>query len=158
MTRASRRCRSERSRPVGASDRARRIAGLSYVEVLIAIAILALALVPAIEGLSGSLDSSSAYTDRVAAHYHAMGKLEDVLSESFDELDREAQRVGSANVVTAYSDAAATARRRLVYLAAWDGDNADGDNDPLTGGDPGLLWVRVEIENTERSLEALTTP
>ncbi len=47
--------------------------------------------------------------------------------------------------------------RRLVFIANYDGDNADTDNDPFTGTDPGLLWVRVEIEGSVAALQALKT-
>ncbi len=36
-----------------------------------------------------------------------------------------------------------------------DADN-DGDGNRFTGGDDGLLWIRVELENTELALETLT--
>ena len=54
-----------------------------------------------------------------------------------------------------YSDAAGTESRRLVFLARYDGDDGDGDKDPFTGTDAGLLWVRVTIEDSPRSLETV---
>ena len=42
-----------------------------------------------------------------------------------------------------------------MYVTGYDGDNLDGDNDPFTGADPGLLWIRVEIENTRFAYQAL---
>ena len=54
-----------------------------------------------------------------------------------------------------FSDAVGTESRRLVFLARYDGDDADGDNDPFTGTDAGLLWLRVTIENGPRALETV---
>jgi hypothetical protein len=54
-----------------------------------------------------------------------------------------------------YSDSAGTKSRRLVYLARFDGDNADADNNPFTGTDSGLLWVRVTIEDSPRALQTV---
>ena len=51
-----------------------------------------------------------------------------------------------------------TPYRALVYLWRYDGDNADADNDPFTGIDPELLWMKVEIENSPLSFETLLTP
>ncbi|MBI5446002.1 MAG: hypothetical protein HY900_32915, partial [Deltaproteobacteria bacterium] len=45
-----------------------------------------------------------------------------------------------------------------VYLARYDADNADGDNDPLTGGDSGLLWVKVTYAGRPGGLETVTGP
>ena len=42
-------------------------------------------------------------------------------------------------------------------MSRYDGDNADGDDDPLTGTDDGLLHVRVEIEDTVYVFETLTS-
>ena len=52
---------------------------------------------------------------------------------------------------------AGDASRRLVYVAGYDGDDADGDGDPFTGADDGLLWVEVEIENTSVAVACLTS-
>ena len=41
---------------------------------------------------------------------------------------------------------AGTTERRLVFIARYDADNADGDGNRFTGGDAGLLWMRVSIE------------
>ena len=43
----------------------------------------------------------------------------------------------------------------LVYLSLYDGDNLDGDNNPLTGADPDLIWIRVEIEDSVQSLQTV---
>ena len=55
----------------------------------------------------------------------------------------------------AYSDAAGTPDRRRVFLSRYDGDDDPADGDPFTGVDAGLLWIRVEIEGTNLSLERL---
>jgi hypothetical protein len=80
--------------------------------------------------------------------------MEEVLARSFAEL--AAEEVAAGGAPSAYSDGAGAPDRRLVLLSRYDGDNADGDDDPFTGKDAGLLWVRVEIEGTDHVLETLT--
>jgi len=40
-------------------------------------------------------------------------------------------------------------------LSAYDADNSDGDDDPFTGTDEGLLWVRVAIEGSVHDVLSL---
>ncbi len=136
----------------------RRAAGFSYVEVLIATVLVAVALAPAIEALVVGIQGAGIHAALTEEHYHVVGRLEEVLAEPFDDLDAEALAVGDPALPTAYSDAGGTPRRRLVFLARYDADDADSDGDPFTGGDYGLLWVEVEVENTGRTLATLTTP
>ena len=138
-------------------ERRRRSAGFSYVEVLIATTLVALALAPAIDALISGIQGAGIHASMTEEHYHLVGRLEEVLAEPFDDLDAEALAVGNPAVATTYSDAGGTPRRRLVFLARYDGDDADADGDPFTGGDDGLLWVRVDLENTGRTLETLAS-
>ena len=62
---------------------------------------------------------------------------------------------GSPSAETSYSEAGGTPGRLVVYLSPCDGDNADNDNDLFTGADDGLLWIRVEAENTVHDLQTV---
>ena len=135
----------------------RRSAGFSYAEVLLATMLIAIALVPALDGLSVGLKGGEVQQAAVEEHYHVFGRLEEVLAEPFGSLDAAALAAGDETTPSSYSDPPATPRRRLVFLARYDGDDADGDADPFTGGDPGLLWVRVELENSARFIQSLTS-
>lgn len=130
--------------------------GYSYVEILIATVLITVSLIPAAEALRGAGNASTIYTDYSVNHYQLMAKMEEVLAARFSDLEAEAASVGSETVATAYSDLPATMNRRVVYLSPYDADNADADNDVFTGTDAGLLWVRVELEDTVQSLEVLT--
>ena len=141
---------------VQSKGRTRRAAGFSYVEVLIATALMALMLAPALDGLSIGLLGARVHTERTLAHYHLASLVEEVLAQSFDELEAEAGAAGGFGNPTAYSDANGTSSRRLVYLAKYDLDNADGDSDRLTDPEDDFLLVRVEIEGTRDFLEALS--
>jgi type II secretory pathway pseudopilin PulG len=138
-------------------DRRKRRAGFGYIEVLIATGLIALMLAPALEGLSIGLQGSQLQLVETATHYHVASRMEEVLAKSFDDLLQEAAAAGDASTPTSYSDAVDARLRRLVYLGAYDLDNADGDNDSLTGGEPEVLWIRVEIENSNRFLETLSS-
>lgn len=132
--------------------------GYSYVEILIATILIAVSLVPIMDALHTATVGAGIYESYSRQHYRLLAKTEEVLAQSYGNLDAEAVAAGNSNTPTAYSDPVSTPDRRLVYLAAYDIDNADGDDEPfLTGTDPGVLWVRVEIEGTVLSLESLTT-
>jgi len=131
---------------------ARRQAGISYVETLLAVIVIAVSVVPATNALRGGMDSAQADVQATVNHYQMLGMLEEVLAEPFSTVSAQA---AGLSVPTAYSDAAGSADRRLVYISGYDGDNADADNDPFTGTDPDLLLVRVEIEGTVNAIQSL---
>jgi type II secretory pathway pseudopilin PulG len=132
-------------------------AGFSYVEVLVSAVLIAVTLVPAVTALLGGIRGGSIHAQRAADHYRLTGKLEEVLAMPFEDLQQAADAAGGpGTMVAAYSDSAGIEGRRLVYLSRYDGDNLDSDLDPFTGVDDGLLWVRVQIENTWDMMETLT--
>ena len=136
-----------------------RMVGLTYVEVLIATVLIAVSLVPAIEALTPATQGMSIHEAKILRHYQLTAMLEDVLAKPFSELDTEAVTINDPTVAsTLYSDLPGTSDRRLVYLSRYDADNADGNGNPFdTGMDEGLLWVKVEIEATDQSIEGLTS-
>ena len=136
-----------------------RMAGLTYVEVLIATALIAISLIPAIKALTPAAQGMSIHETRTLRHYELTALLEEVLAHPFSELDAEAVAINDPLVAsTRYSDPSAQANRRLVYLSRYDADNADGNNNFFDAGmDEGLLWVRVEIEATNQAIESLTS-
>lgn len=136
-------------------DLRRFCSGFSYIEVLIATVLVAMSLVPALEALQTGILGSRIYRDAVEQHHHLQARLEKVLAEPMVALEAAALAAGSPTVLSSYSEPPGTDRRLLVYLSRYDGDNADGDGNPFTGTDAGLLWVRVEIENTPHSIESL---
>lgn len=131
--------------------------GFSYVEVLVASLLLAVALVPALEALRTAGQSIPHLESGASENFHLLAKLEEVLSKPYHELDQQALAAGGISTPTVYSDASGADRRRIVYLSRYDGDNADTDGDGLTGGDPGLVIVRVELEGTAQRLESLVS-
>lgn len=134
------------------------MAGLSYVEVLVAVALISITLLPAIEALYPAVQGTELLQSRTELHYHLTARLEEVLAEPFADLDAEAQSIGDPTVASViYSDATATPDRRLVFLSRYDADNTDGDADFFTGIDEGLIWIRVEIEGTDQAIERLTS-
>ena len=130
--------------------------GFSYIELLVTTVFIALMLIPALETLQTGVQGAGIHESRVIAQHQLMAKMEEVLAEPFQDLENTAQAAGDATTLTSYSDAVATPNRRLVFLARYDGDNADADDDPFTGTDDGMLWVRVEIENSAYAMETLT--
>lgn len=130
--------------------------GSSYVEILVATVLITISLIPASEALRSATTSSSIYADYSAQNYRLLAKMEEVLAKSYSSLATEAASAGGETIPTVFSDAIGTPNRRLVYLSPYDADNADSDNDPFTGTDLNLIWVRVEIEQSVLALESLT--
>jgi len=133
--------------------------GFSYIEVLVAVLVLAISLPPALDALAAAIRAAGINDSSIALRYRARGRMEQVLAETHAALDAAALAAGAPTAPTSYSDPAGTADRRLVFLARYDLDNADADGNPLTGGDAGLIWVRVAIENQPNvALETVTAP
>ncbi len=133
-----------------------RQSGLSYIEVLVATVLIALALVPMIEALGPGLQGSRIHLDQAEVNFALQGKLEQVLAESFDDLDDAAATAGDFSVATTYSDLAADVPH-AVFIWRWDVDNADADDDPFTGGEDDILWVRVATVNGLVELQTLVS-
>ncbi len=135
----------------------RRHAGFSYVEVLVAALLIAALLVPALDAMQGGIQGGAIHAEAAQNHYRLVAKMEQALAVPFAELLAQADLVAGPTVPVPppYSDPAGSAHRRLVFLARYDGDNADADNDPFTGVDAGLLWLRVALEDRPRALETV---
>jgi type II secretory pathway pseudopilin PulG len=134
-----------------------RQAGFSYMELLVATLLITIMLVPALEAMQSGIQGSGIHTQLAQNQYRMISKMEETLALSFSELLEQADLVADPTVLipAPYSDTAGNEFRRLVFLARYDGDNADGDKDPFTGTDTGLLWVRVMIEDSPRALETV---
>ena len=127
------------------------------MELLIATLLIVIMLVPALEAMQSGVQGSGIHTQLAQNQYRMISKLEQTLALPFADLLAQADLVADPTVLIPppYSDSAGTEFRRLVYLARYDGDNADGNGNPFNGTDAGLLWVRVTIENSQRSLETV---
>ncbi len=128
------------------------------MELLIAALFIAMTLPAALDALQLSVRHADGALIDEAYYWALSSKLESVAAQPFSDLNSAAVAAGSINTSTGYSDAAGAAPRVLVYLAAYDGDNADADDDPFTGVDSGLLMVRAVLEqNSALVLETLVT-
>lgn len=137
--------------------------GFSYIEVLIAIVIVATSLVPLMEAMQSAVFGASVYETSVIDVLALEAKAEEVLKKPFTDLENAATAAGSPTTPTSYSDSSpitTTDGRQItrnVYLWPYDADNADGDDDPFTGTDDGLLYEKVEIDGTSFFIETLTS-
>jgi type II secretory pathway pseudopilin PulG len=130
--------------------------GLTLVEVLVSMVLLSILLIPAIQAIQTGVAGADVHADVTTSHHRMASRLEELLTEPFTDLADAATAAGSATTASSYSEAAGPPSRLLVFLSLYDGDNADADNNVFTGTDPGLLWVRVEIENSVFALETVT--
>ena len=64
-----------------------RQAGFSYVEVLVATALIAVALVPMLDALRPGLQGAQIHSERAEIHFVLKGKMEEVLANRFHDLD-----------------------------------------------------------------------
>ena len=131
---------------------AHRQSGISYVETLAAAIIIAVSIVPATVAIRGAMNATQLDSRATVNHYRLMSTMEELLAAPFATV---AAQAAGPTTASSYSDAAGSVDRRLVFIALYDGDNADADNDPFTGTDPDLLWLRVEIEGTVNAMQAL---
>ena len=131
--------------------------GFGYIEALVAVALLAVALIPALEALT-NVTRNAPGTDQDDALWMAVSsKLNEVSGTRFDSLDYYAGTAGSPTTASSLSDASGTSPRVLVYLSRYDGDNADGDNNAFTGTDADLIWIRAAIAATPVEMSTLVT-
>jgi len=137
--------------------RRNRSQGFTYVEVIVAIIVLSIALIPAIGAIRESIAVSREQGTLVTNSYSVFSKMEYVLVQPYETLAAAAVAAGNATSPASFSDPAGVPGRRIVYLASYDGDNDDSDNNPFTGGDPGLLWVKVQIEGEVLAMESLVS-
>ena len=128
--------------------------GLSYIEVLVATLLIAVALVPMMEALGPGLQGSQIHRERAEVHYALAGKLEEVLAQPFDDLDAAATAAGDYKIATSYSDLGAGIPHE-VFIWRWDVDDADNDGDEFTGGEDDILWVRVATVDSLTDLQTL---
>lgn len=128
--------------------------GISYIEVLVATLLIAVALVPMMEALGPGLQGAQIHRDQAAVHYALSGKLEEVLAQSFDDLDAAAAAAGDYKIPTAYSDTGAAVPHE-VFIWRYDVDDSDGDGNVFTGGEDDILWVRVATVGSPTDLQTL---
>ena len=74
--------------------------GWSYVEILIATVLLALALTPALEALQTSVLGARIHEENATNSHRLAGRLEELLAEPFKDLDAAAAAAGSPNAPT----------------------------------------------------------
>lgn len=147
--------------------------GLSYVEVLLSLIILAAAIVPAIESIRTGMQTAGVHEEVITKHYSLLSKMQEIKSIQFDALLSAAKFAGSNTNPSEYSDAVGEDPRRLVYLSYYDTDdsdsdsnvftildsNSDGDNNPYTtlSSESGLsiLWISIEHENSNGTIQTL---
>jgi type II secretory pathway component PulJ len=125
--------------------------GFAYVEVLVALVLVAVALVPALEALQSGVIGSGVLVKVVDRDALLRAKMEEVLARPFDALNAETFLGGgntSSSVSAALSDAVGTANRRLVILYRTDGT-------ALSAADTGLLRIRVVYEVGGTALETM---
>lgn len=129
--------------------------GFSYIEVLVATVLISMMLIPALDALQPGLQGSELHRQRVEGHYALQGKMEEVLAESFADLDIAATVAGSSTIPTTYSDATPDGIPRNVFIWRYDVDNADGDGNVLTDGEDDILWISVSLAESGQSLQTL---
>ena len=132
-----------------------RQSGLTLVEVLVTMVLLTILLVPAMQALRTSVTGAEVHANLAADQFRLTSRMEELLAEPWSDLEAAAIAAGGPGAASSYSDAAGPPGRLIVYLSFYDGDNADADDDPFTGTDAGLLWIRIEAEGTVHDLHTL---
>ena len=129
--------------------------GLTLVEVLITVVLLAVMLVPAMRALQTGVVGAEVHSDLATDQFRLRSKMEELLAEPFGDLETAATAAGAPTIATSYSETAGSPGRLVVFLSPYDGDNVDADDDPFTGADAGILWIQVSAENTVHALQTV---
>jgi Tfp pilus assembly protein PilV len=153
------------------SGRLRHNLGLSYMEVMVAVFLLMLIIIPLMRSLEWGINTQKIVHKQQDLVWHMQSKLAEVKAQKISQLLDAAHTAGSYTAFTTYSDAPATENRRLVSIWYYDISNADADNDPFTildantdaDSDPftgndvvmDMVWIKVAIENTSFELVTL---
>jgi prepilin-type N-terminal cleavage/methylation domain-containing protein len=154
--------------------------GFSYVEVLVAMFILAIAIVPAMEAIQSGIQGAGIHESLTRQHYAVIKCMEEVQAKSYGDLLNAAQTAGNATTASnSFDTECKQTEQVLVFLALYDADDTvpidlsnpdidgnpftfvdsdiDSDGDIYTGDTSNLLWLRVELENSVLKLETLVT-
>ena len=126
--------------------------GFAYLEVIVAIILIAVALIPALDALQSGVQASSVLAEGNSVALHLQEKMQIVIAEPLESLQRVVPASNPATTPSAYSDASGSTNRRLVYLAHF-----DGATNAVTASASGLVWVKVMIEGSGHELQTLTS-
>lgn len=144
-----------------APRRKRRLRGVSYVEVLVAVFLVAVALVPALQALASGIQGTRIHDDLSRGMLPIVGKLEELLARPYPALQRAAISGGNAGGSTTVAIAAYNPTVALVFplpatIPAGPGfsdaiyDVFLHSVDPASGTaaaiDTGLLEIRVQLK------------
>ena len=132
------------------SRRRRGATGLAYIEVMVALVVVVIALVPALNAMQLGLRGSQWLGAIAVRDTSLRGKMEEVMARPFDTLNAETFLSGgntTTSVSSALSDVAG-AERRIVILYRTDGS-------AVSASDTGLVRVRVAYEAGGTALETL---
>jgi type II secretory pathway pseudopilin PulG len=122
--------------------RCRRGSGFAYVEVLVAVVLLAVLLAPALDALTNGVLGSG--IDLSARHMALRNKMEAVLSKPFSELYGGTGGACSSatTAVSNFSDPAGSTDRRIVVRYRF-----RYQSNACTTNDSGVLMVKVYYES-----------
>lgn len=126
------------------------VAGASYVECLVAIALIAACLAPALDALRDGVAAAGTQRGTAVEIERLRARVEEVLSNDYRVLDAAALAAGNdpAATVPAYSDPPGTPGALRVALYRYDGAGS-------TAAETGMLWIGVVIEGSARRIDTL---
>lgn len=128
--------------------------GLTYLEVLLAMLLVAAIAVP----LGDALYNSTVATEVTLAARNQLtevrGEFETALARSYSDLLTQARTApGGARSVTT-----AGGHTVVIEVLLYDIDNADADNNTQTGTDDDILLVRASVPGSVVELQTLVVP
>ena len=120
-----------------------RQSGLSLLEMLMVLVLLAVAIIPMLQAFSPTIASQSAEERSLVFHNRARGTLSRVMCFPFSALD--ARKSNQVNLVALFGSAGEAARESFAFRGTnWQPRIAITD---ASGGTGGLLRVSVSLEN-----------
>ena len=89
---------------------------------MIATALIAIALIPALDALYTGALGGAVLRSSSDEHYAVLAMMEEVLAEPYATLTSAAAAAGGPSIPSSYSDVSGSQDRRLVFVALYDGD------------------------------------
>lgn len=129
--------------------------GISYAETMIAVMILGVCLVPALNALNSGAIGAATVTAPESESLCVKSHLEKVMAEPYSYLVRAANTAGSLDKPTSYSVIADSLCPALqTFIAHYDPDNT---LNRFPSADTGLLFMRVATNDGSASFTTLVT-